>query len=212
MTLNIALIGASGKLGKRIAALAQKSNFPICQHVTRDSPFDPAIPTEVIIDVSSIDGYKTYLDDAIQLSIPVIIGVTGLPTEALQMLKKASSKIPVLIAPNFSLGSANLKKLALQLPKGNVHIHEVHHAEKKDAPSGTAKALAEKFEDPKVTYDRVPNVVGTHSIKVSLPFETIEIRHEVTDRDVFARGALKAASFLYHKPPALYTDFHDEDS
>jgi 4-hydroxy-tetrahydrodipicolinate reductase len=144
-------------------------------------------------------------------------GTTGLDAEGLKALKQAAQKIPVLHAPNTSLSLAAMKRitaLAAQL-LGNldydVAITDEHHAQKKDAPSGTAKALGEAViagsngkKTPSYSSIRAGSIVGEHEVIFAGNGEIIRLHHSVTDRHIFARGAVEAALWLAKKPAGLY--------
>ena len=86
-------------------------------------------------------------------------------------------------------------------------LHEIHHVHKKDAPSGTAKKLAEAIELPlsKVSYERFGETVGTHILTLSSPYDRIMLKHEAVDRDLFAASAAEIAAWLVHQPAGFYT-------
>ena len=88
-----------------------------------------------------------------------------------------------------------------------VHLHEIHHVHKKDAPSGTAKKLAEAVNIPakQVTYERIGETVGTHEVKFDSPFDEISLTHKALNRDLFAKSALEIASWLVTCPQGFYT-------
>ena len=209
--IKIALIGSTGKLGRRIQEVISKfPNLLISQLISSNKYFDPNIETHILLDVAISEAYKSYLSEALKLKLPLIIGCTGHAKEDLEVLHKAAKQIPILITPNFSTGITTVLNLLKHLPDGKMHIHEVHHTEKRDTPSGTAKRLLEAFPDATVTSERKEGVIGTHTITLEMPHERIKIEHEALSRDLFAYGALQAVSFLYHKPPGLYTCFHDK--
>ncbi|HEY6221393.1 MAG TPA: dihydrodipicolinate reductase C-terminal domain-containing protein, partial [Candidatus Eisenbacteria bacterium] len=152
----------------------------------------------------------------------LVAATTGLDAATESRLTALAARAPVLRAPNLSLGIAVTQSLLRALPPAargafQTEIVEHHHAGKKDAPSGTAKALAELMR-PKgegaggTTGGEIPihsirggTVPGTHRIILSGAGETLEIVHTVYDRSVFARGALRAARFLHRRAPGTYT-------
>jgi 4-hydroxy-tetrahydrodipicolinate reductase len=120
----------------------------------------------------------------------------------------------VLHAANFSVGvnvALELVARAAELLAGAqpeaVRITEVHHAQKRDAPSGTALALAERLAGLPYEVDsrREGDVVGDHAVRFELPGEILSIEHRATDRAVFAHGALRAAHWLSRQEPGRYT-------
>jgi len=149
--------------------------------------------------------------------------------------RRVAARAPVLIAPNMSLGVNVLLRLvedvARALGEGyDVEIVEAHHRRKKDAPSGTALELARRVcralgRDPEAVLSygrrglagprkpdevavhavRGGDIVGDHTVLFAGDGERVELTHRVTSRDVFARGAIRAALFLAGKPPGVYS-------
>src|SRR5262249_48670013 len=118
-------------------------------------------------------------------------------------------------ASNFSVGVNVLfwltRKAAEHLGDFGVEIVETHHKMKKDAPSGTAKTLAEVLKTARKMQDEIPiqsiregEVVGEHSVIFTAPSERLELTHRATSREIFARGALRAARWIIGKPAGLY--------
>jgi len=166
--------------------------------------------------------------------VPLLVGATGFDGATREVLDAAAAVIPVLIAPNTSMGVnlvARLVKLATRAlgPGYDVEISEAHHRMKRDAPSGTALALGEivarargrEFKDvavferhgglaPRRTGDigfavlRAGDIVGDHTVTFAVAGERVEITHRATDRTTFARGALRGAEWLAGRPPGLY--------
>ena len=146
----------------------------------------------------------------------MLIGTTGFNEDELDEINKISKEIPLLLAPNTSMGIALLKKI-LDYSKevlnvaSLIEIHEQHHKEKKDSPSGTAINIKDQLKDILSNKDiyiessRVGNSPGAHTIKLSFEEETIEISHKAKDRSIFAKGAIIAGKWLKDKPPGLYT-------
>jgi 4-hydroxy-tetrahydrodipicolinate reductase len=123
-----------------------------------------------------------------------------------------AKRAPVLRAMNLSLGNAVARAMLSSVPRGarglfEVDIVEHHHATKRDAPSGTARAWAALVGSrPEAIHSiRSGTAVGTHRALFAGAGETLEIVHTVSDRSVFARGAMRAARFLAGKPPGHYT-------
>ena len=143
--------------------------------------------------------------------ISVVIGTTGwLAHEAALRAEAARAGIGVVASANFSLGHERLPARWPRMPPGasraledvGAWIHELHHATKKDAPSGTALLLQKAMvgagyaRDIDVTASRAGSIPGTHTIGFDGPSETVTLTHTVRDRGVFARGALEAARWL----------------
>ena len=166
--------------------------------------------------------------------VPLLVGATGFDGATREVLKAAAAVIPVLVAPNTSVGVnlvARLVKLATRAlgPGYDVEISEAHHRMKRDAPSGTALALGEvvaaergrKLADVAIfdrhgsdalrgagdigfTVLRAGDIVGEHTVTFAIAGERVEIAHRATDRVTFAHGALRAAAWLPGRPPGLY--------
>lgn len=160
--------------------------------------------------------------------VALVCGVTGLDARAKAALEDAAATVPVLWAPNMSAGVAVLERLAAlaaaALAEFDAGVIDVHHAAKRDAPSGTALALGRAVTTARgrgadaATPDgtlraeglgygvlRTGDVVGEHTVVLAGPGERLELVHRATDRAIFARGALRAAAWLAGRPPRMYT-------
>jgi 4-hydroxy-tetrahydrodipicolinate reductase len=144
-------------------------------------------------------------------------GVTGLDNKGIEALKHAAKTIPLLYAPNTSLSLAAMKQITALTAKlladfdYDVNIHDEHHRMKKDAPSGTALALGEAVvrsnggkHKPTYSSMRAGAIVGNHEVAFVGHGEIIRLQHQVSDRRVFAKGALRAALWLHGKPTGFY--------
>ena len=147
----------------------------------------------------------------------MVIGTTGFSSAQIEQIKKAAKTIPIVLSPNMSIGVNILfgivGEVARQLGNGyDIEIIEAHHHHKKDAPSGTAKKLAEevasvvckKTEEIPTHAIRAGDIVGDHTIIYAGAGERIELTHRAQSRDPFALGALRAAKFIVGQPPGLY--------
>jgi len=188
-----------------------------------------ASPDTVVIDVSLAAGTPRLLDWLERSPRALVCATTGISAADERRVEALATRAPVLRAMNLSLGSAVACALFRALPPGargpfEIDVLEHHHAAKRDAPSGTALLWASHLAPradavdahPDVTRPREPGTVRLHSIRsgtvpgthraiLAGAGETLEIVHTVTDRAVFARGAIRAARFLSGKPPGLYT-------
>jgi 4-hydroxy-tetrahydrodipicolinate reductase len=187
---------------------------------------------DVVIDFSQPAALPHLLKLAMHKKIAVVSGTTRLDATGERLLDEAAKIVPVLWAANTSLGVqvlAELVALAVQkLGLGfDVEIVETHHRAKIDAPSGTAERLRLAVEEARGELRRVAgregnvgprkadeigvlalrggDVIGDHTIHLLGPGERLELTHRATNRDLFARGALRAARFLHGKPPGRYT-------
>ncbi len=211
--MKILLIGAEGRMGKCVTSLAIDINITSIGSSNSLLPHDitPFLKNhDIVLDFSTPDALVKNLPKIVDAKKPYVIGITGLSNEILNQINNATIHIPIFLSPNFSEGIALLKRLLKDLPRGSYEIKETHHTQKKDAPSGTALDLAKHLASPaKIISIREGAAIGTHTITLKLPYETLSITHEVIDRKVFAQGALLACSFLSNKAAGLYTSIYD---
>lgn len=211
----IAIIG-DGKMGRAIAALAPENSCEVVAMLgEQDNPGGGGIANgalrgaDVAIEFTQPDAAVRNILSCLSAGIPVVVGTTGWYDELPAVARAvAESESALLWSANFSVGVSIMTELARragELLAGsdgfNVRLVETHHAEKKDAPSGTAKVLAsalgEKLgREVPVTSIRTGNVIGTHELSLDAKFETLAITHTAHDRRVFAHGALLAARWL----------------
>lgn len=212
MTIALSVLGASGKMGKRIVELAL--NDPIFRSVTASN----LETCDVAIDFTSHEATHNHLVSAIGANKPLVIGTTGHNPEGRKAIEEAAKTIPILFSPNFSFGMALCLEMAARLGRAlygscTINIVETHHIHKKDRPSGTALALAHaisngagcKKEEILIHSIRTGEVVGEHTVIFESGFERIELKHTAHSRDAFAHGALMGAKFLVKQPPGLYS-------
>ena len=210
--MNIAILG-NGKMGKRIGRLAKINGDKI---VVISSSNRPAISidlniADVAIDFSTPSSAFENISHAINSGIPVISGTTAW-LEKMQDIEILCIERngAFLYASNFSLGMNiffELNKKLAELMKNHKYesqIHEIHHTEKLDSPSGTAITLAKQMKnilsaESKITTDRIDDVAGTHQITYSSSVDEIKIKHIAKNRDGFAMGAIIAAEWIIGK-------------
>jgi 4-hydroxy-tetrahydrodipicolinate reductase len=188
---------------------------------------------DVIIDFSNHSCIEKLVEYGVNTKTPMVICTTGLDEKDKALVEKASKSVPVLMSGNMSLGinlMLSLVQKAAQVLYGDfdVEIIEKHHNQKLDAPSGTALMIADAISSaagvqPEYKYGRygksdkrTPSEIGIHSIRGGAIVgeheaifagagEVIEIKHTALSRDVFAYGAIKAASFLCGKEKGFYS-------
>lgn len=186
-----------------------------------------------VIDFTLAELCASHAEAAAEHGVPLVVGTTGLCDDAGRALDEAARRVPVLQAANTSLGANLLMALTGQatraLPDADVEIVELHHKGKRDAPSGTALRLGEEVASARgkalsdlVRLERAGvaprqagevgifgvrggDVPGEHTVYFLLDGERMELVHRVTDRRIFALGALAAARFLVGKAPGRYT-------
>ena len=221
--VRIALFAPEGRMGKAIAAaIEQDPGF----HLHNDKG-------EVLIDFSAPDALRSSLDRAVSAAVPLLVGTTGLIAEHEALIAEAAKAIPILRAPNTSLGVALLADITeraarvLGAEQWDIEIVEAHHNKKADAPSGTALHLGEavkrgrggsteergrngvglKRQTGAIGYSAIRGgtVAGDHDVMFLGPEERLILSHRAESRAIFARGALAAAKFLKGKPAGLYS-------
>jgi len=214
---DLKLVGGSASkdskyLGKDLGALIGVSNINIniIEGISSENDID------LIIDFSRPQNSIQALRFARNGNIPIVIGTTGFNKDELNEITEVSNEIPLLIAPNTSLGIALFKKILDHSKEvlniaSSIEIHEQHHKEKKDSPSGTAINLKDQLKDIlsnkdiSIVSSREGDSPGVHTLKLSFEDETLEISHKASDRSIFAKGAIIAGKWLKDKPPGLYT-------
>ena len=202
--MRVALIGM-GKMGRAVKELAASRKATIA--VELDAPFSPdrLANADVAIEFTIPSAAPTNIRACLAAGCPVVVGTTGwydqLPSLTSEIERDGGS---MLWAPNFSLGAQVLMYLAAEAARlldTDAVIVETHHAQKKDAPSGTAREIARAIIEERsggvpITSIRVGHVPGTHEVIFDGTFDQVRLTHEVRDRKVFAEGALVAAEWL----------------
>ncbi|MBI2394625.1 MAG: 4-hydroxy-tetrahydrodipicolinate reductase [Deltaproteobacteria bacterium] len=187
---------------------------------------------EVVIDFSHPGAVVALAQACRARAIPMVSGTTNLPDDAQRALEELAKVAPMMWAPNMSLGVQLLAEIVEQAVRRlgvgfDIEIVETHHNKKIDAPSGTAKRLidavrAGALSDEPLRHGRVGDVgarprgeigvhairggdvIGDHTVHLLGKGERIELTHRATSRDLFAHGALRAASFLLGRAPGRY--------
>lgn len=203
--------GADGKMGQAIARIMlERPELGLTPDVLREAGRQPLEDFDVVIDFSTPQGAQEAFYLAKDKRKPFMTGTTNLPETFLFQMQQ-EEKIPVFYAPNVSLSVyyfTQLAKTAAKMFKGyDTHIHEIHHVHKKDAPSGTAKKLAEELNLPLscVSAERIGETVGTHIVTMETPFDGITLQHKAANRDLFALSAVQIAAWLVKRPGGFYT-------
>lgn len=170
---------------------------------------------DVLIEFTTAEATMVHVKDCLQYRRAMVIGTTGLNTAQIDQIKSAAREIPIVLSPNMSVG-VNIffrlvKEAARSLPKdSSVKIVEAHHIHKKDAPSGTAKQLAQIIKEARgeevkeIQSIREGEIIGDHRVFFDAAFDTIELRHSAKSRAIFAQGALVAAKFVVTKQSGLF--------
>ncbi|MFN3544351.1 MAG: 4-hydroxy-tetrahydrodipicolinate reductase [Thiobacillus sp.] len=258
MSVKVAIAGVSGRMGR--ALLEAVAADPGCAlHAALDRPGSPLLgqdagaawgaasgvavsdqPATVLagahalIDFTRPEATFGYLDACVAAKVPLVIGTTGFDDAGKARIAAAAQQIPVVFAPNMSVGVNLLMKLAelaaQVLRDGyDIEIIEAHHRHKVDAPSGTALGLGQAvaraidrdlascavYGREGVTGERDPktigfatvrggDIVGDHTLLFAGIGERVELTHKASSRATFAQGALRAAKWLQGRGPGLY--------
>jgi len=220
---------ASTSLGRDIGEIAGVGSIGIMASADIGSAL---LGADVVIDFSRPEALRSLAAVAARAGVAIVSGTTGLDAAAERALDDAAAKVAVLWAPNTSVGVFVLAELAKQAARllghgFDIEIVETHHRAKVDAPSGTAARLADaigearagltrttgrdgqvgarKAEEIGVLAMRGGDVVGDHSVHFLGAGERIELTHRATSRDLFARGAIRAARGIVGAAPGRYT-------
>jgi len=233
MSVRLAIVGSAGRMGRAVAAAAA-GRAEILAEVDRGGDIAAALDgCDAYIDFSSPEATRAAAIAATVRRRPAVIGTTGLHHADHEAIAALAQVAPVVYAANFSLG-VNLvlglaKQAARVLADWDAEIVEVHHRDKKDAPSGTALAIARAIAAGRgVDYDRVKrhgrdgdtgprprgeigvsavrggDVIGEHVAYFFGAGERVELGHRATSRSIFAQGAVRAAAWVVGKPPGRY--------
>jgi len=259
--IRAAVAGAAGKMGRRIlAVLRAESDFtvsgaferPESPHVGQDAgvvagqpPLDVPVTAglasalsrsaaDVVIDFTAPAASLEHAQLCAEKGVALVVGTTGFTAQGKAELAACAQSVPILFAPNMSVGVNVLFRLVAQAaralgPEYEIEIVETHHRHKRDSPSGTAVRLAEVAADassldPRTAcvYERHGDVgprkpgtigvqalrggdvVGDHTVFFLADGERLELTHRATSRDNFARGAVRAARFVVAQKPGLY--------
>jgi 4-hydroxy-tetrahydrodipicolinate reductase len=210
--MKIVILG-NGKMGQHISKLANKRGHTIACISSSEKPAHTLDlkATDVAIDFSTPSSAFTNISHALNSGIPVISGTTGWLDKLSEIEALCSKKSGAfLYASNFSLGMNIFfelnKKLAKLMKNQNYKstIHEIHHTQKLDTPSGTAKTLGKQMDgvlknNTPITAERIGDLTGAHTVTYRSSVDEIEIKHTAKNRDGFAMGAIIAAEWIQNK-------------
>lgn len=212
--LRLAVVGAEGRMGREIMALIQADASLAAVPLTEGSwSLDPN-SVDVVVDFSSPEGLRQAMQWCRKHGKALVSGTTGLTEEDRIRLAEGGREIPLLYSANMSLGIAVMSAMLEQfkaLEDWDFHVDEVHHNAKKDRPSGTAILLDSKLSGvlgrklPEPNSIRGGGVPGIHQVWAMGQEEVLVLQHTAFNRGVFARGAIRAARWLFDKQqPGLY--------
>jgi len=229
--LRVLLVGAAGRMGEAIRHVAPADKIEIAPCELGDDLASALSKCDVGIDFSNATVCEALCAAAREHRKPLVIGTTGHSEQQRQMIKETATDVAIVYASNFSVGVNVLFALterAGELLGGefDIEVIEAHHRMKKDAPSGTAKALLEILQgtrrEARIVHGREGDVgsrpdneiavhsirggdiVGDHTIIFAGLGERLQLTHKAGSRETFARGALRAAEWVVDQPAGLY--------
>ena len=189
--MNILLNGRGGKVGSVLAPALEQHG-----HVLVETLADAA----AMVDFTGPDAALPNVQAAVDAGVPCVVGTSGWDTEAVR-----DAPVTVFYAPNFALGAVLMMRFAEEavryLPRAE--IVELHHETKLDAPSGTARATAERLGGVPIHSVRLPGLVAHQEVLLGGRGELLTIRHDTTSREAFVPGVLLALEKLSTLPPGL---------
>lgn len=234
----VIIVGCAGRMGQAIAQLiSEDKEMALAAGVdvagrAAATELGAVITTgDVVVDFSAPGPAAANARTAMAHGKPFVTGVTGFQVAELVVLRECSRAIPVVHAPNFSVGVGVLTRLAAEAarllgPEYDIEIIETHHRMKKDAPSGTARQLLDVLKTAtgrgEVVYGRegmvghkpvgrigvssvrTGTVVGEHTVVFGGPGERLELTHKAESRMAFASGVLAAVRFVRKARPGFY--------
>ncbi len=234
--LQLLVNGSRGRMGQTIIACAEQDDaVGVAAAVDEGDDFSAALAKcDAVIEFSHHTVTASVARACAEAGKILVIGTTGHTDAEVAAIREAAARVPVVFAPNFSVGVNTLfwltRKAAEILGPGfDLEVVEMHHRLKKDAPSGTAKRLAEilaEVRDLSYAGDvrhgregivgertdteigmhalRGGDVVGDHTVVFAAQGERVELSHKASSRETFARGAIRAAKWAREQPAGLY--------
>jgi 4-hydroxy-tetrahydrodipicolinate reductase len=235
--IRIAVVGASGRMGQTIIeAISQNDKVSLGATLDKGDDLSAALDQfDVLIDFTRPEATLEYLTICQNSAKAMVIGTTGFSDEQLQVINNAANNMPIVFAPNMSVGvnlSLKLLDMAARVigEDADIEIVEAHHRHKVDAPSGTALKMGEVvanalgrdlsecavygregIEEPRdrqtigFSTIRGGDVVGEHTVSFFMEGERVEVTHKASSRLTFANGAVRAASWLKGQSAGLYS-------
>ena len=235
--IQLLVTGKSGRMGQAVIQAADQEPAVLVSatHDAGENLAAAIAQANTVIDFTIHKFTRELLDAALKNGTHLVIGTTGHTDDERAAIREASKTLPIVYAPNFSVGVNTLfwltRKAAqiLTQDRFDIEVTEMHHRHKIDAPSGTARRLLEILnEETGTTYEddiahgrfgnvgprppreigmhtlRGGDVVGDHTVMFAADGERVELTHKASSRMTFAAGAVRAAVWLYDKPPGIY--------
>jgi 4-hydroxy-tetrahydrodipicolinate reductase len=235
-TTKLLVTGYKGRMGQAVIACASNDDdVEVAAQIDLGDSLEEALALcDAVIDFTHHSFTTELVTVAAGAGKNLVIGTTGHTNEELAAIREASKTVGIVMAPNFSIGVNTLfwltaKAAATLGPDFDLEVVEMHHNQKTDAPSGTAKRLAEILVETRgLDYERDTrhgrkgdvgarthneigvhslrggDVVGDHTVVYATTGERLELTHRASSRDTFASGAVRSAKWLADRPPGLY--------
>ena len=229
--LNILVTGFRGRMGQTVAGcVSEAADTRVAAGIDLGDSLDDALEkSDAVIDFTLPSFTDELIEGCVAKSMPIVMGTTGHDDKQLELIREASDQIPIVHAPNFSVGVNTLFWLTARATEilgddFDLEVIEMHHRHKKDSPSGTARRLAEILAEVRgLSYDddcrhgrfgdvgartdseigvhaiRGGDVVGDHTVVYAGDGERVELTHKASSRLTFAKGAVRAARWLAEK-------------
>jgi len=236
MITRLIINGAKGRMGQALLSCAARdAELAVSAALDAGDNLSSALPgCDAVIDFTHAAATAEIAEACAEAGKALVIGTTGHGAAARARILACAVRIPIVFAPNFSIGVNTLfwltRKAAQILgPDFDLEVVEMHHNLKKDSPSGTARRLAEILAEVRnLDYDndvrhgregmvgertrteigmhaiRGGDVVGDHTVIFANAGERLELTHKASSRETFANGALRAAKWTRTRPPGLY--------
>jgi 4-hydroxy-tetrahydrodipicolinate reductase len=198
--MRIGFFGVDGKLGRVVASALERQG-----HEVVDARIAGPAGCDAAVDFTRPDAVLGNVEQCAGAGVPVVIGTTGFDFQVLDARAREAG-VPCFHAPNFAQGAVLMMRFAAAAAKAfpRAEIVELHDETKRDAPSGTAKATAERMgTDPAIHSVRLPGLVAHQEVIFGGPGETLTIRHDTISREAFVPGVLLALERVRELPPGL---------
>ena len=194
--MKVLLLGRHGKVGSVLGPALEQAGHELV---------DSSQEADAAVDFTRPDAVEENVRACLAAGVPVVVGTSGFDLERVAALA-AEHDLPIFYAPNFALGAVLMMRLAEEAGKVMPHaeIIELHDVTKRDAPSGTARATAERLPGETPIHSvRLPGLVAHQEVIFGGPGQTLTIRHDTTSREAFVPGVLLALEKLHALPPTL---------
>ena len=197
--MRICVFGTTGKVGAVLGPALERAG-----HEVVDGRVDGPAGCDVAVDFTRPDAVLDNAGRCLAAGVPVVVGTTGFDLDELDRLAREAG-VPCLYAPNFAVGAMLMMRFAEEASASfRGEIVELHAETKLDAPSGTARATAERMRGGAPIHSvRLPGLVAHQEVILGGPGETLTIRHDTTSREAFVPGVLWAVAGVRDKPPGL---------